>query len=102
MAKGSEFRVPNFVAEEMGKLAGLDLEALKQEQERRRIKRLIRNLFAPEATVRDRLDNLRKIGNSGSVAKFDARDLVTFLTDEHEDVVGLRWRRWANWAIVHM
>ncbi|KKD36756.2 sister chromatid cohesion protein PDS5 [Limnoraphis robusta] len=86
LAKGSEFRVPSFVAEEMGKLAGLDLEALEQERERRRIKRLIRNLFAPEATVDDRLDDLRKIGASGSVAKFAARDLVTVLTDENEDV----------------
>ncbi|MFZ1024908.1 MAG: HEAT repeat domain-containing protein, partial [Limnoraphis robusta] len=86
LAKGSEMRVPNFVADEMGKLAGLDLEALEQERERRRIKRLIRNLFAREATVEDRLDDLRKIGASGSVAKFAARDLVTVLTDENEKV----------------
>jgi HEAT repeat protein len=94
LAKGSEMRVPNFVADEMGKLAGLDLDALEQQRERRRIKRLIRNLFAPEATVRDRLDDLRKIGESGSVAKFAARDLLIVLTDENKEV---RWA--AAWAL---
>ncbi len=81
LAKGSEVRVPNFVADEIGKLAGLDLEALQKELERQRIKRLVRNLFAPGATVQDRVDDLIKIGDSGSVAKFVAPDIVKFLKD---------------------
>ncbi|MGD1809024.1 HEAT repeat domain-containing protein [Dapis sp. BLCC M126] len=82
LAKGSEVRVPNFVADEIGKLAGLDLEALQKELERQRIKRLVRNLFAPGATVQDRVDDLQKIGDSGSVAKFVALDIVKYLKDD--------------------
>ncbi|NEN88537.1 MAG: NACHT domain-containing protein [Okeania sp. SIO3H1] len=86
LAKGSEVRVPNFVADEIGKLAGLDLEALEKELERQRIKRLVRNLFAPGATVSDRLDDLQKIGDSGSVAKFVALDIVKCLKDDDKEV----------------
>ncbi|NES89376.1 HEAT repeat domain-containing protein [Okeania sp. SIO2B9] len=86
LAKGSELRVPSFVADEIGKLAGLDLEELEKELERQRIKRLVRNLFAPGATVRDRLDDLRKIGGSGSVAKFVVLDIVKCLKDEDSSV----------------
>ncbi|NEP40596.1 MAG: NACHT domain-containing protein, partial [Okeania sp. SIO2H7] len=86
LAKGSEVRVPSFVADEIGKLAGLDLEALQKELERQRIKRLVRNLFAPGATVQDKVDDLEKIGASGSVAKFVALDIVKFLKDEDAEV----------------
>ncbi len=86
LAKGSEVRVPNFVADEIGKLAGLDLEALQKELERQRIKRLVRNLFAPWATVEDRVDDLKKIRDSGSVAKFVALDIVKCLKDNDKDV----------------
>ncbi|MBD1936339.1 HEAT repeat domain-containing protein [Microcoleus sp. FACHB-68] len=86
LAKGSEVRVPSFVADELGKLAGLDLEALEQERQQQRIQRLLRNLFDPGATVKDRQDDLKKIGESGSVAKFAAPALVQFLTDEDLDV----------------
>ena len=86
LAKGSEVRVPSFVADEIGKLAGLDLEALEKELERQRIKRLVRNLFAPGATVQDMLDDLKKIGNSGSVAKFIAPDIVKCLKDDNQEV----------------
>ncbi len=86
LAKGSEVRIPNFVADEIGKLAGLDLEALEKELEKQRIKRLVRNLFAPGATVKDRLDDLKKIRDSGSVAKFVALDLVKCLKDNDKDV----------------
>ncbi|NES79187.1 MULTISPECIES: HEAT repeat domain-containing protein [unclassified Okeania] len=81
LAKGWEFRVASFVADKIGYLAGLDLDALQKELERQRIKRLVRNLFAPGATVQDRVDDLIKIGDSGSVAKFVAPDIVKFLKD---------------------
>ena len=86
LVKGSEVRVPNFVADEIGKLAGLDLEALQKELERQRIKRLVHNLFAPEATVQDRIDDLKKIGDSGSTAKFVALDIVKCLKDDDQEV----------------
>jgi HEAT repeat protein len=86
LAKGSEVRVPSFVADELGKLAGLDLEALEQERQRQRIKRLRHNLFAPDATVKDRVHYLREIGESGSVAKFAAPAIVQFLTNDNSSV----------------
>ncbi|MDJ0517442.1 MAG: HEAT repeat domain-containing protein [Trichodesmium sp. MO_231.B1] len=86
LAKGSEVRVPNFVADEIGKLAGLDLEALEKELERQRIKRLVRNLFAPGATVQDKVDDLQKIGDSGLAAKFVALDIVKCLKDNDKEV----------------
>ncbi|MDY7003104.1 MAG: sister chromatid cohesion protein PDS5 [Cyanobacteriota bacterium] len=86
LAKGSEVRVPSFVADEIGKLAGLDLDALRQELKKQRIKRLVRNLFAPGVTVQDRVDDLKKIGDSGSLAKFVAPDIIKFLKDENSKV----------------
>ncbi|MBD2043086.1 HEAT repeat domain-containing protein [Microcoleus sp. FACHB-672] len=86
LAKGSEVRVPSFVADELGKLAGLDLEALEQERQRQRIKRLRHNLFAPDATVQDRLHYLGEIGESGSVAKFAAPAIVQFLTNDNSSL----------------
>lgn len=86
LAKGSEVRVPSFVPDEIGKVAGLDLDALQKELEKQRVKRLVRNLFAPGATVSDRLDDLKKIRDSGLIAKFVAPDLVKCLTDENSKV----------------
>ncbi|NEQ39595.1 MAG: NACHT domain-containing protein [Okeania sp. SIO3I5] len=86
LAKGSEVRVPNFVADEVGKQAGLDLDVLQKELEMQRIKRFVRNLFAPGATVQDRVDDLIKIGDSGSVAKFVAPDIVKCLKDNNSEV----------------
>ena len=86
LAKGSEVKVPSFVPNEIGKVAGLDLDALQKELEKQRVKRLVRNLFAPGATVSDRLDDLKKIRDSGLIAKFAAPDLVKCLIDENSKV----------------
>ena len=86
LAKGSEFKVPSFVLDEIGKVAGLDLDTLQKELERQRLKRFVRNLFAPGATVSDRLDDLKKIKDSGLAAKFVAPDIVKCLKDENSKV----------------
>ncbi len=83
LTKGSK-KVPDFVAEELGKLAGLDLEALKQAQLKRRIQRLISELSVPEAEDRQRA--AQEIGWMGSEAFFAASDLVKALTDEDSGV----------------
>jgi HEAT repeat protein len=86
LAKGSEAKVPGFVAEELGKLAGLDLEALKQEQLRQRIKRLVRDLCVPEAQDRQRA--AEELGKIGLAAKIATPALVKALKDEDSNVRG--------------
>ncbi|MBW4608079.1 MAG: HEAT repeat domain-containing protein [Hassallia sp. WJT32-NPBG1] len=69
LAKGTEAKVPSFVAEELGKLAGLDLEALKQEQLKRRIRRLTNDLFVPEVEDKRRaVEELRKMAATAKSA----------------------------------
>ncbi|BAY20565.1 hypothetical protein NIES2100_03070 [Calothrix sp. NIES-2100] len=84
IAKGIEAKVPSFVEEELGKLAGLDLEALKQEQLQRRIRRLINDLFVPE--VEDRRRAAGELGKIGVAAKSAAFDLVKALKDQDSQV----------------
>jgi GTPase SAR1 family protein len=84
LAKGSQAKVPGFVAEELGKLAGLDLEALKQEQLKRRIRRLTDDLFVPE--VEDRRRAAEELGKIGVAAKFAAPTLLRALKDEDSEV----------------
>ncbi|MBD2203046.1 HEAT repeat domain-containing protein [Calothrix sp. FACHB-1219] len=81
IAKGIEAKVPSFVEEELGKLAGLDVEALKQEQLKRRIRRLINDLFVPE--VEDRRRAVKELEKMGVAAKSAALDLVKALKDLH-------------------
>jgi HEAT repeat protein len=85
LSKGSK-KVPDCVAEELGKLAGLDLEALKQAQRKRRIQRLISELSVPE--VEDRRRAAEEIGKMGSEAFFAAPALVKALKDEDSGVRG--------------
>ncbi|MBD2338452.1 HEAT repeat domain-containing protein [Calothrix sp. FACHB-156] len=80
VAKGIEAKIPSFVEEELGKLAGLDLEALKQEQLQRRIRRLINDLFVPE--VEDRLRAVQELEKMGVAAKSAAPALVKALKDQ--------------------
>jgi HEAT repeat protein len=84
IAKGSESKVPSFVAEELGKLAGLDLEALKQEQLKRRIRRLINDLFVPE--VEDRRRAAKELAKIGAPVKSGVPALVKALKDNDSEV----------------
>jgi HEAT repeat protein len=82
-SKGSK-KVPDFVAEELGKLAGLDLEALKQAQRKRRLQDLISELSVPE--VEDRRQAAQKIRWMGLEAKLAASALVKALNDKDSEV----------------
>lgn len=64
--KGPEANVPGFVAEELGQLAGLDLEALKREQQKRRIRHLISDLSRPD--LEDRVHAALALGKIGPAA----------------------------------
>ena len=86
LAKGTAVKVPGCVAQELGKLAGLDLEALKQEQLRQRIKRLVRDLGVPEAEDRKRA--AEELGKIGLTAKIATPALVKALKDEDSNVRG--------------
>ncbi|WP_017720877.1 HEAT repeat domain-containing protein [Kamptonema formosum] len=79
-------KVPDFVAEELGNLAGLDLDALKPAPEKRHIQRLISELSVPE--VEDRRRAAEEIAKMGSHAQLAASALVSALTDEDSQV---RW-----------
>ncbi|MGI8502603.1 MAG: sister chromatid cohesion protein PDS5, partial [Hassallia sp.] len=84
LAKGTEAKVPGFVAEELGKLAGLNLEALKQEQLKRRIRRLTNDLFVPE--LEDRRRAAEELGKIGLAAKSAVPALVKALKDKDSKV----------------
>ncbi|MEH2464910.1 HEAT repeat domain-containing protein [Nostoc sp.] len=86
ISKGVEAKVPSFVAEELGKLAGLNLEALKQEQIKRRIRLLIANLSAPEANAGDRQRAAEELGKIGLSAKSAAPALIKALKDKDSKV----------------
>jgi HEAT repeat protein len=79
-----EVKVPSFVAYELGKLVGLDVEAIKREQLERRIRRLIFDLYVPEAE--DRARAARDLGKIGSEAKAVVPRLIHVLKDENKDV----------------
>jgi HEAT repeat protein len=79
-------KVPDFVAEDLGQLAGLDLDALKPAPGKRHIQRLISELSVPE--VEDRRRAAEEIAKMGSHAQLAASALVNALTDEDSQV---RW-----------
>ncbi|WP_221928641.1 HEAT repeat domain-containing protein, partial [[Scytonema hofmanni] UTEX B 1581] len=84
LAKGTEAKVPSFVAEELGKLAGLDLEALKQEQQKRRIRRFISNLWLPDKD--DRLHAVEELSKMAATAKSAVDGLLIALKDDDSRV----------------
>lgn len=84
IAKSIEAKVPSFVAEELSKLAGLDPEVLKEEDLKRRIRRLINDLFVPE--VEDRRRAAEEIEKIGLAAKAAVPALVRALKDKDYNV----------------
>jgi HEAT repeat protein len=84
LAKGTEAKVPSFVAEELGKLAGLDLEALKQEQQKQRIRRFIDNLRLPHQD--DRLHAVEELSKMAAIAKSAVDGLLIALKNNDSDV----------------
>ncbi|MTJ50426.1 HEAT repeat domain-containing protein [Dolichospermum sp. UHCC 0259] len=84
LAKGSKAKVPDFVIEELGKLTGIDPDAEKTEQMKRRIRRLINDLFVPE--VEDRKRAAEELGKIGIAAKSAVPALLIALKDENPGV----------------
>jgi HEAT repeat protein len=84
LAKGTDAKVPSFVPEELGKLAGLDLEALKQEQQKRRIRRFIRNLGLPDKD--DRLHAVDELRKMAATAKSAVDGVLIALKNDDSDV----------------
>ena len=85
-AKGTEHGVPDFVAEELGKRAGLDLEILERVRMERRVQQLIQNLRS--FVSKDRLyasGSLRAIGPAAEAA---VPALIEALKDEDSNVRG--------------
>ncbi|GAB4374860.1 MAG: hypothetical protein Kow00121_19840 [Elainellaceae cyanobacterium] len=84
IARSTEIKIFAFVAEALGKLAGLDLEALEQEQLRHRVRRLISNLSLPHPE--DRLFAAFALEGIGVDAKAAVPALIKALRDPNADV----------------
>lgn len=85
IAKRKEVKISNFVIEELGKIAGLDLEALSQEQLQRRIRDLASDLSRTDP--RDRAYAANELGKIGSEAKAAVPSLITrVLQDDNVSV----------------
>lgn len=79
LVKAAETKVPNFVTEELGQLAGLDWATLRQERLNRRIRYLISDLSRPDAE--DREGAVHALGMIGLEADFAAIHVVKLLED---------------------
>jgi HEAT repeat protein len=88
LAKGANAKVRGFVADEVGKLAGLDMDALKQEQLKRRIQRRISELFVPEVQDRQRAIQhmgeiaAEEVGNFGLTVKLGVPALLKVVSND--------------------
>ncbi|GAB1539424.1 hypothetical protein NUACC21_20900 [Scytonema sp. NUACC21] len=84
LANGSENKVPGFVEKELGRLAGLDLEVIEEEQLKQRIHRLTEDLSSP--FVEDRRHAAETINGIGLKAKSAASALLRAMKDEDFEV----------------
>jgi HEAT repeat protein len=84
IARATEAEILNFVSEELGALADLDLEALQHEQFKRRVHLLISELVAPEPEYRARA--ARDLGRFGTVPQKAIPALIRALRDGDESV----------------
>lgn len=80
LARSGEVGVPDFVPEELGKLAGLDLGAVRRAQLEQRIMRLLSNLKVPEAD--DRRTAISALASLKQKAKMAVSDLSRILQED--------------------
>jgi HEAT repeat protein len=86
IAKGQEAKIPDFVADDLAKRAGMDIEAINRAQKEQRIQRLINQLSVPEAE--DRISAVGVLGRIGSDAEAAVPILAETLRDKDEKVRG--------------
>jgi HEAT repeat protein len=84
LAKGKDAQVPGYVAQELGKRAGLDPEMLKRVQMEQRVQHLMASLAAPEAI--DRTNAAKALAHLGPHAKSAVPALIRLLTDQNIEV----------------
>ncbi len=83
-AKGAEHRVPDFVAEELGKRAGLDPEVVERARMQGRVQQLIQNLRSFEP--KDRAYACARLQEIGPAAEAAVPALVVVLGDDNWSV----------------
>ena len=83
-AKGAEHGVPDFVAEELGKRAGLDPEVVERARMQGRVQQLIQNLRSFESE--DRVYACESLGAIGPGAEVAVSALIEALKDGDSDV----------------
>jgi HEAT repeat protein len=82
LVKQTEARIPTGVPEQLARTAGLDPEALRHEEEKRRIRLLISELSAPELEYRIRATE--DLGKRGVAAKMAAPNLMGMLENRNQ------------------
>jgi HEAT repeat protein len=95
IAKGEEAKIHNFMADELAKRAGLDLEALEKARLEQRIQRRINELGFPDDV--DRIQAAAALGKFGPEAREAVPALVGLLKDKNNEV-----REAAAWAIAYI
>jgi formylglycine-generating enzyme required for sulfatase activity/HEAT repeat protein len=83
LAKQTEARIPDGLTDALARLADLDPEVLRQEEEKRRIRKLISELSAPELEFR--LDAIEKLSHRGLAARPAERNLIGILENPNQE-----------------
>jgi formylglycine-generating enzyme required for sulfatase activity len=82
--KAKEERIPDFVATELDAKAGVDRRELERVQEKRRIRKLISELSAPELEYRIRA--AEDLGKRGAVAREATRNLIAMMENRNQEI----------------
>jgi formylglycine-generating enzyme required for sulfatase activity len=81
--KAKEERIPDFVATELDAKAGVDRRELERVQEKRRIRKLISELSAPELEYRIRA--AEDLGKRGIAAREATRNLIAMMENRNQE-----------------
>jgi len=82
--KAKEERIPDFVTMELDPKAGVDRKELERVQEKRRIRKLILELSAPELEYRIRA--AEDLGNRGAPAREATRNLIAMMENPKQEI----------------
>jgi len=82
--KAREGRIPDFVTTELDSKAEVNREELQRVQEKRRIRKLISELSAPELEFR--IEAAEKLGKRGAAAREAARNLIGMMENRNQEI----------------
>ena len=82
--KAREGRIPDFVAIELDPKAGVNRAELERVQEKRRVRKLILELSAPELEFR--IEAAEKLGKRGAAAREAERNLIGMMENRNQEI----------------